>query len=90
MLSLTDCLDFIDLDRATIDIIAEHQGLSEVVATELGNHLVADRRGILVIHDMHRDLIEKAASKGRIDRERELRSIYTRFARKYPMPRGRL
>ncbi len=88
MLSLTDCLDFIDLDRATIDIIAEHQSLSEVVATELGNHLVADRRGILVIHDMHRDLIEKAARNGRLDRERELRKIYTAFSRKYPMPRG--
>lgn len=90
MLSLTDCLDFIDLDRDTIEIIAEHQHLSQVVATELGNHLVADRRGLLVIHDMHRDLIEHAARRGNLARERELRKIYARFSRKYPMPNGQL
>jgi hypothetical protein len=90
MLSLTDCLDFIDLDRETIEIIAEHQHMSQVLATELGNHLVANRRGLLVIHDMHRDLIEAAAARGNLTRERELRQIYTRFSRKYPMPRGAL
>jgi len=90
MLSLRDCLDFIDLDQETIEIIAEHQHLSEVVATELGNQLVANRVGLLVIHDMHRDLIAQAANRGRLAREKELRKIYERFSRKYPMPHGPL
>lgn len=90
MLSLRDCLDFIDLDQETIEIIAEHQHLSSVVATELGNHLVASRPGLLVIHDMHRELIAKAADKGRLEREKELRAVYARFCRKYPMPSGLL
>ncbi|QID17987.1 hypothetical protein G3580_10240 [Nitrogeniibacter mangrovi] len=90
MLSLTDCLDFIDLDRDTIDIIAAHQHLSTVLATELGNQLIASRHGLLVLHDMHRDLLERAAHRGDLPREQELRATYTRFCRKYPMPRGLL
>lgn len=86
MLSLTDCLDFIDLDHKTIEIIAEHQNMPLVLAVELGNILLADLRGIWVLHDMHRDLISQAAERGDLERERELRIIYTAFSRKYPVP----
>jgi hypothetical protein len=87
MLSLIDCLDFIDLDRATIEVIAEHQHLPSVVAAELGDKLIASAKGIYRIHEMHRDLIEKAARTGHLEREKELRTIYAAFTRKYPMPR---
>lgn len=90
MLSLIDCLDFIDLTHETIDVIAEHEHLSPVLAAELGNQLIADRKGIHAIHQMHRDLIEAAANSGNLSRERELRKIYTEFSRKYPMPTGAL
>lgn len=90
MLSLIDCLDFIDLTHETIDVIAEHEHLSTVVAAELGNQLIADRKGLHTLHQMHRALIEAAANAGNLSRERELRAIYTAFSRKYPMPAGAL
>ncbi|MCB1960494.1 MAG: hypothetical protein KDE68_08225 [Rhodocyclaceae bacterium] len=88
MLSLVDCLDFIDLDRDTVDIIAEHQRLSITMATQLGNILISDRHGLLALHEMHRDLIAACAENGNLTREQELRRLYTRFSRKYPMPHG--
>lgn len=87
MLSLTDCLDFIDLDHATVEVIAEHQHLPPVVAAELGNQLIGSARGIYRIHEMHRDLIARAAESGQLQREQSLRRIYAGFTRKYPMPR---
>ena len=42
MLSLADCLDFIDVDPETVDVIAEHQSMSVSVATGLADNLVAD------------------------------------------------
>lgn len=87
MLSLTDCLDFIDLDRATIEVIAEHQHIPPVVAAELGDKLLASAKGIYRIHEMHRDLIAKAAQTNHLAREKELRKIYAGFTRKYPMPK---
>lgn len=87
MLSLTDCLDFIDLDRATVDIIAEHEHLPIVVATELGDKLLSSSKGIYRIHQMHRKLIAAAAENGQLTREKELRVLYSTFTRKYPMPK---
>lgn len=87
MLSLTDCLDFVDLDAATIEVIASHEDLPMIVAAELGHQLLGDMRGIYVLHQMHRTLIERAAEKGSLDEEKRLRAIYTSFNRKYPVPR---
>lgn len=86
MLSLTDCLDFIDLDRDTIEVIAQHQKLPPIVAAELGNQLIADLRGIFAIHQMHRDLLAAAAEHRDIEEEKRLRKVYAAFARKYPVP----
>jgi len=87
MLTLADCLDFIDLDGDTIDVIAEHENLPPIVAAELGDKLLASRRGIYRIHDMYRELIARTAAAGRLDREKRLRRQYAAFSRKYPMPR---
>ncbi len=87
MLSLTDCLDFIDLDRDTIDVISEHQHIPEVVAAELGDKLLGSLKGIYRIHEMHLDLIAHAAETGHLAREKELRRVYAAFMRKYPKPR---
>ena len=86
MLSLTDCLDFIDLDRDTIEIIARHERIPTIVATELGNQLIADLRGIHALHQMHRDLLAQAAERQDLEDEKRLRQAYAAFSRKYPMP----
>jgi len=87
MLTLTDCLDFIDLDGDTIDVIAEHEQLTAMVATELGNQLLADARGLHRLHQMHRELIALAAQRHHLAHEKALRRVYTAFNRKHPMPR---
>ncbi|MCB1927153.1 MAG: hypothetical protein KDH17_03850 [Rhodocyclaceae bacterium] len=87
MLSLTDCLDFVDLDAATIEVIALHEDLPMIVAAELGHQLIGDLRGIYRLHVMHRDLIESAADRGHLADEKRLRSTYEAFNRKYPVPR---
>lgn len=87
MLSLTDCLDFVDLDAATIEVIAVHEDLPLIVAAELGHQLLGDLRGIYRLHQMHRELIERAAERGTLEEERELRKTYNSFNRKYPVPR---
>jgi len=87
MLSLTDCMDFIDLDGDTIEIIARHEHLPAMLAAELGNQLLADQRGIWRLHQMHRELIETAAQRGLLTQEKNLRRTYAAFTRKYPMPR---
>jgi hypothetical protein len=86
MLSLRDCLDFVDMDSATIEVIAQHQHLSDIVAAELGNELIKDLRGIHAIHLMHRELIAHAAEQSNLEEEQRLRKLYTAFSRKYPMP----
>lgn len=87
MLSLTDCMDFIDLDGDTIEVIARHEHLPAMLAAELGNQLLADTRGIYRLHQMHRELIELAANRGLLAQEKTLRRSYEAFTRKYPMPR---
>ena len=87
MLSLTDCLDFIDLDGDTIDVIARHERLPAMLAAQLGNQLLADLRGIWQLHLMHRALIEEAARREQLGHEKDLRRIYAAFSRKYPAPR---
>lgn len=87
MLSLIDCIDFIDLDGDTIEVIAAHEGVPAVIAAELGSELLADARGIHRLHQMHRELIAHAAERGRLHEEKRLRRVYAAFTRKYPMPR---
>ena len=86
MLSLTDCLDFIDLDRDTIEVIAIHEGLPTILATEMGSQLISDLRGIHTLHQMHRDLLARAAERQDLEEEKRLRKAYAAFSRKYPMP----
>ncbi len=87
MLSLTDCVDFIDLDGDTIDVIAEHEHIPAMLAAELGSELIASRRGLYRLHVMHRELIARAAATGRLAHEKVLRRVYGAFSRKYPMPK---
>ena len=86
MLSWIDCMDFIDIDRETIDVIASHEHLTLPVATGLADRLIADREGIKTLHRMHRELIARARSSQDSAREQGLTHVYSKFARKYPMP----
>jgi len=87
MLSITDILDFIDLDRETVQLVGDASKLSGDEAVALAEDLLKTQRGIYTIHEMFRDEISKAAASFRIAREQRLRKAYAYFSRKYPMPR---
>ncbi len=86
MLSLADCLDFIDVDPETVDVIAEHQSMCASIAAGLADRLVADRDGIKTLHCMHQELIARARKTDDVARELGLTHAYSKFSRKYPMP----
>jgi len=86
MLSITDLLDFIDLDRETVQIVNNATRLPEDEATAMAAELLRTHRGIYLLHEMFRDQIAEAASACEIVRERSLRKAYAYFSRKYPIP----
>lgn len=87
MLSITDLLDFIDLDRETVQVVKDAAHLNEPEAIAMAEDLLKTQRGIYLLHQMFRDQISEAASRFYLSREKSLRRAYTYFARKYPMPR---
>lgn len=86
MLSITDLLDFIDLDRETVDAVQTAVGLPLADAARLAGQLLATEKGIVILHHMFRDQIAEASAACRSEHETELRRAYAYFARKYPLP----
>lgn len=87
MLSITDLLDFIDLDVETIRAVKHATGLSEEDAATLARQLLATEQGIAILHHMFRDQIADAEATFQVSRENEVRRAYAYFSRKYPLPR---
>ncbi len=86
MLSIIDLLDFMDLDRETVQIVNDTTRVSDEEAAELAKGLLRSERGIQLLHEMFRDQLAAATEQGQIGRERHLRKSYAYFCRKYPMP----
>lgn len=86
MLSITDLLDFIDLDRETVQVVNNATRLPEPEATAMASELLRTHRGIYLLHQMFKDQITEAAAAYEIARERSLRKAYAYFSRKYPIP----
>jgi hypothetical protein len=62
MLSITDLLDFIDLDRETVQIVNDATQLPEAEATAMASELLRTHRGIYLLHEMFKDQIAEAAA----------------------------
>ena len=60
MLCLEDCLDFSDLDNDEIEAIAEHEHIPMICAAELGCELLKSAVGVVQLHNMVLDDINKA------------------------------
>ncbi len=82
MLSITDLLDFIDLDRETVQVVNLATRLPEEEAIAIASELLRTHRGIYLLHEMFKD----HASACEVVQERSLRKAYAYFARKYPIP----
>lgn len=86
MLSITDLLDFIDLDMETVQVVIEATRLPVEEAKQIARQLLATEEGITMLHHMFRDQIADASAKGQPSREKTLHRAYAYFARKYPIP----
>jgi len=87
MLSITDLMDFIDLDVETIRIVNSATQLPVAESTILAKQLLATENGISILHHMFRDQIAAAAENVLFAEEMALRQAYKYFSRKYPIPR---
>ncbi|MCB1908498.1 MAG: hypothetical protein KDH15_14105 [Rhodocyclaceae bacterium] len=84
MLSITDLLDFVELDLETVTIVAGATGLGDAESTAPARQLLSGEDGITLIHPKYRGQID-ARSAARRDRN-EPAQCYRRFSRKYPVP----
>ncbi len=81
MLSITDILDFVDLDRETINVIGTATQLPSEETITLARQLLATEQGVSIVHHMYRDQIANASAS----RKKELHQAYLYFSRKYPL-----
>ena len=87
MLTLQECLDFSGLEPEEIRALAEHQGVSDIVAAEMADGLLRTPRGIYTLHGLFREAIEQAELARQRDRVRRIEAAYVRFRARYPMPK---
>jgi len=87
MLSITDLLDFIDLDVETVRAVSHATGHSAEESAALAKQLLATEQGLSILHHMFHDQIADASANFRWSHEREVRKAYAYFSRKYPLPR---
>jgi hypothetical protein len=64
MLTYDDCLGLCALSEEEIQAIAEHEHIPEIVALELGNHLIRGPGGELLVSHMVIDDIRAAERRG--------------------------
>ena len=86
MLSIIDLLDFMDLDKETVQIVNDAARVSDAEATEMARGLLTSEQGIQLLHAMFRDQLVAATEHGQLGREKHLRKSYAYFCRKSPMP----
>lgn len=86
MLSYEDCVGLCKLTREEIAAIAEHEHLPEIVALELGNHLIATEDGIAAIKRIILDDIGAASARGNVAHAAKLRRVLRRFVETHPAP----
>ena len=84
MLSLEDCIALSGLTEEEVLVIARHEHIPEIAATELGNYLVRSPDGELCIKAMIRDDIATAAARGDRVRELTLKMVMRGFIVEHP------
>ena len=85
MLTLRDCIDYIDLTEEEVDAIAEHEHIPTLVAAELGNYLVESPDGVLLIRRCIIDDIAHARQHGDERRVLTLTAVLKHFVETHPL-----
>ena len=84
MITLEDCLALCELSEDEVLAIAEHEGIPEVAAAELGSYLVQQPDGEACIEGMILDDMAAAAARGRQDRVLALKLVLRNFVLQHP------
>lgn len=85
MLSITDLLDFIEVDWDTVQIVGVSTGLHDDQAHGLAKELLKTQQGLYLVHQMFKDQLAAAEQQFNFLRRRELLRAYGYFSRKYPL-----
>ena len=84
MISLEDLIGFCDLTPDEVQVLAEHEHVSQAAAAVLGNHLLQSERGCQRLRDMLRDEIRLAVRQHDVPRARQLVSTLRHFLHEHP------
>ncbi|MBS0367967.1 MAG: hypothetical protein JSS57_02080 [Proteobacteria bacterium] len=85
MLSITDLLDFIEVDWETVQVVRDATGLSDDQSHGLTKELLKTPQGLYLVHQMFRDQLSIAERQFDFLRKRHLNKAYSYFSRKYPL-----
>lgn len=84
MISLRDCIEYLHLTNDEIDVIAEHEHVSPIIAAELAAYLVETSDGERMIKRMILEDIMHAASGGDEARVLQLTQVLKHFVATHP------
>ncbi|GAB4176243.1 MAG: hypothetical protein OHK0026_05500 [Rhodocyclaceae bacterium] len=79
MLTLEDCIALSELSEDEILAIAEHEGIPEMAAAEMGGYLVRTAEGKVRIRRMIAEDIEAARRRGELKHAAVLRHVLKQF-----------
>lgn len=84
MLTLQDCLDMAELGEDEVRAIADRAGIPDIVAAELGSHLLRCANGIPAIRRIIREDMALAEARGDRRRAVALAVVLARFDALHP------
>lgn len=84
MLSLEDCIALSELTEEEIMAIAEHEGIPEMAATEMGNYLVQSPNGEMRLRAMIVEDIQSAEGRGDVKRVLALKLVCRQYLSDHP------
>lgn len=84
MISLEDVIGFCDLTPDEIQVVAEHEHVSQATAAVLGNYLLQSQYGCEKIRDMLMDEMRTAVQQHDVPHARQLVSTLRHFLSEHP------
>jgi hypothetical protein len=87
MVSLDECIGMSGLTEDEVEIVAEHEHLTHMVAAELGYTLLQSPKGVFTLRSYIVDVLERAKLAGKRDKEKHLDLVLMRFNAAHPLPR---
>ena len=86
MISMRECLDYCDLTDDEVALIAEYEGIPDIMAAQVLCGLVQTDDGVQLLARWLRELIEYADAAGMPDKAARARAEFNRFSTAYHLP----